>query len=257
MIDFYMKQFVVFLTICLCISCGREPSTVHSVSGVQLPVDTAIAPNDSIDAFIKPYRERVNQVLDSVLAYAPVTLTKTDGELNSSEGNLMADIILSQSRPIFESRTGKMVDMALMNYGGIRNVISAGPVTARTAFEVMPFENYIVVLEIPGTLVREMAQYLIASDRPQPMAGFQIELDPQGKLQAINVNGIPLDENKTYYLATIDYLLEGGGNADFLKQHQGVTDLNYLLRNAMIDYFGAVDSVKANVDDRFYKSQRQ
>lgn len=250
-----MKQFVAFITICLCISCGRQPSTIHSISGIQLPVDSSVVTNDSIDAFIRPYRDRVNQVLDSVLAYAPVTLTKTDGALNSSEGNLMADIILTRSRPIFESRTGKKVDMALMNYGGIRNVISAGPVTARTAFEVMPFENYIVVLEIPGSLVREMAHYLIASDRPQPMAGFQIVLNPQGRLQAVNVNGIPLDENKTYYLATIDYLLEGGGNADFLKQNQGVTDLNYLLRNAMIDYFGAVDTVKAEVDDRFIKSE--
>lgn len=250
-----MKQFVAFITICLCISCGRQPSTLHSISGIQLPVDSSVVTSDSIDAFIKPYRDRVNQVLDSVLAYSPVTLTKTDGALNSSEGNLMADIILIQSRPIFESRTGKKVDMALMNYGGIRNVISAGPVTARTAFEVMPFENYIMVLEIPGSLVREMAHYLIDSDRPQPMAGFQIVLNPQGRLQAVNVNGIPLDENKTYYLATIDYLLEGGGNADFLKQNQGVTDLNYLLRNAMIDYFGAVDTVKAEVDDRFIKSE--
>ncbi|WP_372973302.1 5'-nucleotidase C-terminal domain-containing protein [Muriicola sp.] len=252
-----MKQFVVFITICLCISCRQGPSTLHSISGMQLPVNAAITINDSIDAFIKPYRVRVNQVLDSVLAYAPVTLTKTDGELNSSEGNLMADIILAQSRPIFQSRTGRHIDMALMNYGGIRNVISAGPVTARTAFEVMPFENYIVVLEIPGSLVREMAHYLISSDRPQPMAGFQIILDPQGRLQAVNVNGIPLDENKTYYLATIDYLLEGGGNADFLKQNQGITDLNYLLRNAMIDYFTAVDTVKAQVDERFIKYERR
>ncbi|NER11060.1 hypothetical protein GWK09_11065 [Muriicola jejuensis] len=249
----YMKQFVLFITIGLLISCAREPSRLHAVSGEQVPVNSVIIPDDSIESFIKPYRKRVNEVLDSVLAYAPVTLQKTDGELNSSEGNLMADIILTQARPIFKSRTGKEVNMALMNYGGIRNVISAGPVTARTAFEVMPFENFIVVLELSGSTVREMVQYLIASDRPQPMAGFQIVLGPEGDLRAVNVGGAPLDERKTYYLATIDYLLEGGGNADFLKQNTQVTDLNYLVRNAMIDYFTAVDTVKARVDDRFIK----
>ncbi len=251
-----MKQFVLFITICVLISCRREPSHLHSITGVQVPVNSEISASDSIDAYIRPYRERINTVLDSVLAYAPVSLKKTDGELNSSEGNLMADIILTQSRPIFKSRSGKEVDMSLMNYGGIRNVISAGPVTARTAFEVMPFENFIVVLEIPGSTVREMVQYLIASDRPQPMGGFQIVLDAEGKLQAVNVGGVPLDEKKTYYLATIDYLLEGGGNAEFLKKNTGITDLDYLLRNAMIDYFMAVDTVTARVDDRFIKKTR-
>lgn len=237
-------------------SCGDGPYHLHEVSGAQLPVNSGIAPTDSVEAFIKPYRKRVEEVLDSVLAYAPTTLRKTDGELNSSEGNLMADIVLSQAGPIFKSRTGKDVDMALLNNGGIRNVISAGPVTARTAFEVMPFENYIVVLEIPGSVVRELASYLISSDRPEPMGGFQIIIDVDGTLKAINIGGVPFDENKTYYLATIDYLLEGGGNADFLKKNTGVTDLNYLLRNAMIDYFGSVDTLRAKVDDRFIKLKR-
>ncbi len=96
--------------------------------------------------FVTPYRERMNTILDSVLAYAPKDLVKTDGKLNTSEGNLMADILLQQAQPIFKLRTGHQTDVALLNYGGIRNVISAGPVTARTAFEVMPFENSIVVL---------------------------------------------------------------------------------------------------------------
>ena len=251
-----MKHFVLFVTIGLLLSCSGKPSQLRSISGEQLPITADITPEDSVEAFIKPYRNRVNAVLDSVLAYAPSTLTKTDGDLNSSEGNLMADIILTQARPIFKSRTGKDIDMSLMNFGGIRNVISAGAVTARTAFEVMPFENYIVVLEIPGSTVREMVSYLLASDRPQPMAGFQITTDKNGNLLAVNIGGVPFDEQKTYYLATIDYLLEGGGKADFLKNNTGVTDLDYLVRNAMIDYFSSVDTVRAAVDDRFVQIER-
>jgi 2',3'-cyclic-nucleotide 2'-phosphodiesterase (5'-nucleotidase family) len=120
----------------------------------------------------------------------------------------------------------------------------------------MPFENYIVVLEISGKTVREMVSFLINSDRPQPISGFQVILNPDGNLESVTIQGKPLDEEKTYYLATIDYLLQGGGNADFLQENRGVTDLNYLLRNAMIDYFGAVDTVKASVDRRFIKLEK-
>lgn len=246
-----MKHFVLFITISFLFSCVDKPSHLQSISGKQLHIDSVLVADDSVEAFIKPYRERINTVLDSVLAFAAKDIDKSDGELNSSQGNLMADIILTQTAPIFKMRTGKEVDMALMNYGGIRNVISAGDVTARTAFEVMPFENYIVVLEIPGRVVREMVNYLMSSNKPQPISGIKIVLNHEGRLQAVTIQGEPLDEEKTYYLATINYLLEGGDNAEFLKENNGVTDLNYLLRNAMIDYFKSVDTLRAEVDDRF------
>jgi 2',3'-cyclic-nucleotide 2'-phosphodiesterase (5'-nucleotidase family) len=160
---------------------------------------------------------------------------------------------MQQSQPIFTLRTGRDVDIALLNYGGMRNVISAGTITARTAFEVMPFENYIVVLELPGTAIREMVNYLIASNRPQPFSGMKIVLNSKGDIQSLNIQGKPFDENKTYYLATIDYLLQGGGNMEFLKEHKSVTELDYLLRNAMIDYFKKIDTLEASIDDRFVK----
>ena len=246
-----MKHFVLFITIVLLTACAQSPPQLSSVKGKQLPVNAEITSNDSIEAFIAPYRNRINSVLDSVLAYAPKDIVKTDGALNSSEGNLMADILMEQAQPIFKLRTGHEVDIAMLNFGGIRNVISAGSVTARTAFEVMPFENYIVVLELPGTAIREMVNYLVTSDRPQPFSGMKIVLNAQGSLQSVNIQGKPFDENKTYYLATIDYLLQGGGNMDFLKSSKSVTELDYLLRNAMIDYFKKVDTLAATVDDRF------
>ncbi|NNJ89810.1 MAG: 5'-nucleotidase C-terminal domain-containing protein [Eudoraea sp.] len=246
-----MKLFVVFITIILLTSCAQSPSQLTSIKGKQLPINSEISSNDSVESFITPYRNRVNSVLDSVLAYAPEDIVKFDGELNTSEGNLMADILMWQSEPIFKMRTGHDVDIAMLNYGGIRNVISAGSVTARTAYEVMPFENYIVVLELPGRAIREMVGYLIASSRPQPISGMKIVLNTNGTLRSVNIQGKPFDENKTYNLATIDYLIQGGGNMDFLKDHKSITELDYLLRNAMIDHFKKVDTLRAAVDDRF------
>jgi len=246
-----MKHFVAFITIVLLTACVQGPPQLTSIKGTQLPINSELPSNDSIEAFITPYRNRINSVLDSALAYAPKDIVKSDGELNSSEGNLMADILFQQAQPIFKLRTGHDIDIAMLNYGGIRNVISAGSVTARTAFEVMPFENYIVVLKLPGKAIREMVSYIIASNRPQPISGMKIVLKSDNTLQSVSIRGKPFDENRTYYLATIDYLLHGGGNMDFLKENKSVTELDYLLRNAMIDYFTKIDTLEAQVDDRF------
>jgi len=64
---------------------------------------------------------------------------------------------------------------------------------------------------------------------------------------------MPFDENRTYYVATSNYLADGGNNMGFFKDGLNQVDLNYLIRNAMIDYFKKVDTLTAKVDDRFIK----
>ena len=69
-----------------------------------------------IEDFIKPFREQVNKNLDSVISYAPETYSKSDGELNTAIGNLMADAVYEESNPVSNSRTGKDIDFVLLNH---------------------------------------------------------------------------------------------------------------------------------------------
>jgi 2',3'-cyclic-nucleotide 2'-phosphodiesterase (5'-nucleotidase family) len=257
MIHLNLKHFVLFITIITFFSCKTESPTLVEIQGSLIPVNAEIVATDSIEDYIRPYRNRVNEVLDSTLAYAPFVISKTDGVYNSSEGNLLADILVQESAPIFKKRTGNTIDFGLLNYGGIRSVISKGNVTSRTAYEVMPFENMIVVAELNGTAIRELIDYLINSKRPQPISGIQIYLNSDGSLKSVTIQGKPFDENKTYFVATVDYLLQGGGSMDFLNDPLSVTELDYRYRNAMIDYFKKNDTIKASVDDRFMKLEPQ
>jgi len=156
-----IKHFVVFVTIIGLTSCNQDYKTLKKIEGKQISIDSTHIQKAPIEEFVSPYRRRISEVLDSTLAYAPKDITKTDGELNTSAGNLMADIVLSEANPIFKSRTGKEIDFVLLNHGGIRSIISAGNVSARNAFEVMPFENNIVVAEIMGRDVQEMVSFLL------------------------------------------------------------------------------------------------
>lgn len=251
--DLKLKHFVVFITFVGFISCNDTPVQLSEIKARQVAIDSTLTQVDAIDTFVAPYRKRVDKVLDSTLAYAPKAMTKEDGSYNSSAGNLMADIVLSEANPIFKSRTGKEIDFVLLNHGGIRSIISAGKISARTAYEVMPFENSIVVVELSGTSVLEMVRFLIAAKRAHPISGVQLILNKQEELQSLKIQGKPFDEKRNYFVATSNYLVTGGDNMYFFKDMLNTTDTNYLIRNAMIDYFKKVDTVKAVVDNRFYK----
>ncbi len=232
-------------------SCNNTKEQLSEIHGVQLKIDTALYEVDSINSYVEPYRNRINQVLDSSLAYAPTSLLLDDGKRNTSLGNLIADIVLEETAPVFKSRTGEKLDFVVLNRGGLRSIISSGNVTARNAYEVMPFENYISVVRLNGTLVRELINFLVMAKREHPIAGIQIILDKKGALDSVNIDGSPFDESRSYYIATSDYLVQGGAEVGFFKNVDSVISTDYLLRNAIIDHFKKVDTLRANIDDRF------
>ncbi|MBT8314268.1 MAG: 5'-nucleotidase C-terminal domain-containing protein [Maribacter sp.] len=247
-----IKHFVVLITICVLYSCNQNKLNLIKIEGKQISLDSTYSKKATIEGYVLPYRTRINTILDSALAYAPKAITKTDGEFNTSAGNLMADIVLSEASPIFKSRTGKEIDFVLLNHGGIRSIISEGKVSARNAFEVMPFENNIVIVEVKGSDVQEMISFLIASGRAHPIAGMQIVIDKNRKLRSAKIKGKPINAESTYFVATSDYLVSGGDNMGFFKNNTAISDTDYLIRNAMIDYFKKVDTIAPKVDNRFY-----
>jgi len=250
-----IKHYVIFVTFLGLTSCENAPEHLTELTGKQITVDSSYTSIDSIQKFIQPYHDRVESILDSTLAYAPFIISKTDGKFNTTAGNLMADIVLSETQSIFKKRTGKTIDLVLLNHGGIRSIISKGYVTSRTAYEVMPFENSVVVVELKGETLLKMVDYLIQSKRAHPVAGIQIILNKDKSVNTFTINGKPVDKDRSYYVATSDYLVTGGDNMNFFKEAISKTETDYKIRNAMIDFFSKSDTLAPKVDLRFYQLQ--
>ena len=209
-----------------------------------------------MEAVIEPYRINVNKSMNEVLAYSPLDLKKSDGELNSPLGNLMADALMELANPIFQKRTGKSIDIVLLNYGGIRSSISGGNITTRTAYELMPFENEVVIAKLDGAAIREMVRYLIDSGAAHPLAGIELQLDGNNSIKKMLIQGKPLVENEIYYVATHDYLVQGGDNMTFFSKAQEVTNIDYKVRNLLIDYFREQDTIAPVRDNRYLRIQQ-
>lgn len=160
--NFSMKFFSFFLFIALTFtfSCKEKEIGVSEIKAEQLPINDSIEENPEIKAFIKPYAEHVAQEMDSVLAYTPQTLSKTDTQYNTAIGNMMADAVFEMANPVFKHRTQHNLDGVLLNFGGIRSIISQGEITTKTAYDIMPFENEVVVTKLSAKAMQELFSYL-------------------------------------------------------------------------------------------------
>ncbi len=244
----FAKAYIIIILLASC--KNQEVLELREVSGKQLSIDEKIVAVDSIDRMIQPYREKMEAGMDEVLTYAPIAMHKNDTPLNTAIGNMMADVVRQQVSPIYKERTGNNIDIVLLNHGGIRAALAAGPVTTRDAYQIMPFENKIVVAELSSEKTQEMIDYLASGKKAHPFDGMQIHLDVNKQLKSALINDQPLDKNKSYRVATSDYLYNGGDNMTFFADTQ-VVDTDYKLRNAMIDFFKKTDTLRYSNDDRF------
>lgn len=248
------KQLTIVLLSLLIFAC-KEKVNLSKIEGKRLEINDSLIADSNIEEYIKPYRDHVNKDLDSVLAYAVDTYSKKDGELNTAIGNLMADIIYEQGNAVFKKRTGKEIDFVLLNHGGIRSIISKGNVTTRTAYEVMPFENAIVVVDLKGAQVKELLDYLASAKRAHPISKMELILDSDYDIKSARVKDVPIDFSKNYFVATNDYLYNGGDRMNFFQTNDSLYVLDYKIRNALIDYFKKVDTISPIADNRFIRLQ--
>jgi 2',3'-cyclic-nucleotide 2'-phosphodiesterase (5'-nucleotidase family) len=246
----FLKLFVIFLTLFFIASCSQKNYQLTKIEAKQIPVTQQAAQTPEIENFITPYRDHINKDLDNVLAYSPETLDKSTGKWQTSIGNLLADVCLERGNLVFKTRENKVLDLCFLNHGGIRAILPKGDVTTRTAFEIMPFENNLVVLALKGEQILAMTTYIIKERKPHPLAGMTFTIAKDNTAKNILIQGKPLDTNKIYYVATNDYLANGGDSMNFFLKNVQKFDMNYKLRNVLIDYFKAVDTIPVAKDIR-------
>jgi len=180
---------------------------------------------------------------------------KNDGNYESTIGNFMADLLLKRANIILGKRESKEVDLCLLNHGGIRSAMGKGPVTMQSMYDIMPFENTLVAVELTGEKIQEMLDYLSKAKRAHPIAGMTLTIDKNYQIVDVKIGGKKIDKNKNYLVATSNFLYQGGDNMHFLANPVTYYELDYKIRNAMIDHIKTLDTIDISLDNRFIQLQ--
>lgn len=185
--------------------------------------------NQKISNIIAPYKEKLDAKMNEVINVLDVDLEKNKPE--STMSNWMTDIVHDYVQKHFD----KPLAATFQNYGGLRvNSIAKGDLTVREIYELMPFENEVLILEAKGSDVRTFFKH-IAESRGWPVSKHvKLHITKNGKIDSLLINGEPVIDNQIYYLAIPDYVANGGDGNDFLVKLPR-TSTGIKVRDAIIE----------------------
>ena len=165
-----------------------------------------IEDDPEVTAILKKYEEKIRPQMEVVVGSFDGELTKkcAPNEFDTTLGNVICDCL----------RESTGADVAVYNYGGIRlDSMSAGKVTVGNVFQLMPFDDQVCRMEIKGSAIQELLDQAAAATKAGPMqtSGITCTIDKANKVaKDIKIGGKVLDPEKTYTLATTEFLTTGG-----------------------------------------------
>ncbi|MFT5072028.1 MAG: 2',3'-cyclic-nucleotide 2'-phosphodiesterase (5'-nucleotidase family) [Chitinophagales bacterium] len=214
------------------VACNRSFTIYDFEDTQQKFTDSYTGQDMGIEEEILPYRTELEASMNKLIVLAHGDLPKA--QPSSPLGNLLADA----TREMASTYISEDINIGIMNYGGIRvPSISKGNVSIGNVYEVMPFDNYLVVMRLKGSKLKEVFD-AIAGGGGWPVSGVSFTIK-NGKASQVMINGAALELEKEYSVAISDYLANGGDHLNMLKGLEQ-TNTNVLLRDAFMDYFRRV-----------------
>ncbi|HEX8494374.1 MAG TPA: 5'-nucleotidase [Pyrinomonadaceae bacterium] len=228
-----------------------------NVKASERAIDGSVDADPAVEAAIAPYSVKVRE-LEKPIGKLEGDLKK-GGMGGGSLGNFVADALRARA----QVKLGKPVLLAVMNSSGLRkNQIPAGDVSTSDIFQLLPFENALVTLDLTGEQLRRFLDVTVARRNAQAGARIVYRNNPekkQGEIVTVKLGAAgeerDIDPKATYTIVTIDYLVKRGGDYAVLQEGKNVRELGLTMRDAVLDYVKAETaagrSLKAALDGRF------
>ena len=208
------------------------------------PIDVNTKKDSTMAVFLSGYRDSVSKSMGAVIGFSVSGLTKHQPE--SGLGNFMADAVKTMGEKVFK----QSIDAAFINFGGVRSYIPKGDVTLGSIFELMPFDNQLILQKIKGDSLLSFLNH-IADKNGWPLSGVTMAIKNKMAVDIL-VNGKPLSTDSTYTIANSDYIANGGDNTTMLKIFPQIKK-GYLIRDALVDYVKLLTQEGKPVDTKIEK----
>ena len=235
----FCLSFLVFLC-----GCGHRAVEVKECTTEAIAVDASA---DGIQdttylAHLAPVKEGLEREMNIPLGYASESMWV--GEPECPMLNWASDALWEAAKAVYPGN----VDIAIVNMGGMRCSWPAGPVTRGNVFELMPFDNRLVVLTLKGADIIELCESF-ARYGGQGVAGMRVTVI-DGKLADVTIGGKAVKPAAEYTVATSDYLSGGADHMDALTKYVNYWNSDLLIRDLYIQAVRDQDTIRAVVDGR-------
>ena len=198
---------------------GSQAISVH-------PISTAVKPDERLERRVQAINEEIASRLGVRLGTLPLDHIRTRHQI----GEMVAGI--------FREHYG--TDMALVQSGGIRADLTDGDITLRDIYSILPYENRIIPVRLPGRSIRRLIEKAVSGGADAALAGVEVTSSDEGLI--IYVNGVRLDDSRDYTIALSEYVTSGGGGFDVISESSYMMPLDKADKDSdiLIKYFTAL-----------------
>jgi 5'-nucleotidase/UDP-sugar diphosphatase len=200
-----------------------------------------IAQDKDMLAMLEPYQKFGQDKLDLQVGATDARLEGDRAAVRSKPTNLgvlIAKAMMEKTR----------ADFAIVNSGGVRDSIKAGPITYRDILKVQPFGNTVCTVDLTG---QEIIAYLSAASKMSPgsgafaqFAGIELEM-ANGAVSNVRVQGTALDTNKVYRMALNNFQAAGGDGYPRLTDNPSFVNTGFVDADVMRAFIAARNPLKA------------
>jgi len=241
--------------------CTQETAKCEAPRASEILVDQSIPDDPGVMKMLEPYRKRVVE-LDTVIGRLEGELSKPRQAVGAgSLGNFVTDGVRWEASRMLK----KPVVLAVSNAGGLRRgTIPEGTLKVRDIFELLPFENALIVIDLTGAQVENLLRAVTTADA-QSGARVIYRQNENGRREFVSASFIDtngketkIDPNAVYSIVTIDYLWNlKSGSYQILREGRNMRPLGITLRDTIIEYVKAMNVVRPVSDDRFVQQVQQ
>ena len=209
-------------------------------------------PDEVIADTILVMQKIAEEGMNEIIGEAAIHISKGAGTQNLI-GNLICEAM--------NDYTG--ADFAFLNLGGVRDEIMAGPVSYRNVFNVMPFDNQIVMIEVDGKFLKDIIETRVSGSRHGlRVAGINVVINRTrnnfDRVTKLLIKGEPWKADEIYKIATTDFLLQGNAGLAMLTKvtESQITRYEQSLRDAIVEYIRSNSPVSTRIDDRWKRDDK-
>jgi len=242
------KILIISYIVFTLISCSPKTWTITHATSEKIAIGskTEIIADKNYELYLQPIKQKLDEKMNVVIGQAAETMKGSAPE--SLLSNFSADVY----RKVATDFLGQTVDISVVNMGGLRTVIPAGNITIGKIFELMPFENELVILWLKGDKLQELVQFF-ASVGGEGVSGLRMEIKDDRAIN-VTVGGTPIDPDKVYSIATNDYLAGGNDKMVQLAQYEKRINTGLKIRSILLDYIknetAKGNKIQSRLDER-------